>query len=378
MSALMAEAGILAQLVCPRKLSVPVVDSAITAQALIAHGPPCTGRAVVFADRVAWRMAEPRLAAAFAGAYPEWHLVLLTGGEACKHWDCLHHVLEQMSALKILRRGDALYALGGGTVLDLVGFAASVYRRGTALTKLPTTLMGQVDAAIGLKNAINLDRCKNLVGSFAPPHSVLLDFSLLDTLPSRHWSNGMAEVIKLGLATDARLVHELAAAGTRPAAPEGSRLRQVFRRAISGMVAQLNANPYERSLQRAVDFGHWLSPQLEMADGDLLHGEAVAVDMALSLTVALRRGLLPAADWALALRLLASWQLPLDHPAVTQETIESSLESVVRHRGGSQQIPLCAGLGRHVFVNDLSSSELLQAQRQLHHHLAEQPVEAAA
>lgn len=378
MSPSFAAATLNSQLRCSQEQASPVVECSLTPEVLLAHGPACTtGRTVVFADRDVWQSFAPWLGTVFANAYPDVQMVPLVGGEACKRWDMLQNVLEQMAALQILRRGDALYALGGGSVLDLVGFAASIYRRGVPLTKLPTTLIGQVDAAIGLKNAINMGGAKNLVGSFAPPYSVLLDFSLLDTLPARHWSNGIAEIIKLGLVTDAALIHELTGAGTQPAAPEGSTLRRALRRAIAGMVAQLSANPYEKSLQRAVDFGHWLSPQLEMADCALLHGEAVAIDMAVSLTVALQRGLLARDDWSGATRLLSSWRLPLTHRAVNETSIQDSLERTARHRGGVQNIPLCVGLGRHEFVDDLRALEVLQAHRLLLSDVPDRAVEVS-
>lgn len=323
------------------------------------------GRAIVFADRDVWHRFGSRLSVLFGSTYARVEVVPIIGGEACKYWQILHDVLERMAALQVSRRGDALYAIGGGSVLDLVGFSASIYRRGVPLTKIPTTVLAQVDAAIGLKNAINLDGSKNLIGSFAPPHSVLVDFAFLETLPARHWSNGMAEIIKVGLVCDAALVRDLARAGTQTALTADSPLRAVLRRAITSMLAQLNADPYEQCLRRAVDFGHWLSPQLEMFDRDLLHGEAVAIDMAIALTVALGRRLLGAADWSFALDLLSSWGLPTTHRSINEVLVADSLERTVRHRGGSQNIPLCVGLGRHVFVNDLCVSEVLDAHQLL-------------
>ena len=112
-----------------------------------------------------------------------------------------------------------------------------------------------------------------------------------------------------------------------------------------------------------------------MADCALLHGEAVAVDMAVSLTVALQRGLLACDDWSRALRLLSSWRLPLTHGAVNETSIQDSLERTARHRGGVQNIPLCVAIGRHEFVDDLRAPEMLQAHRLLLSQVPDQAIE---
>lgn len=350
---------------CEKRVSAPVVECDITPQTLIEHGPPCTsGRAIVFADSEVWQRLEPWLGGAFNAAYADVQVVRLPGGEACKSLDSLHHVLAQMAAMQIVRRGDALFALGGGSVLDVVGFAASIFRRGVRLTKIPTSLLAQVDAAISLKNAINIGKGKNLVGSFAPPHSVLVDFRFLDTLALRHRSNGMAEIIKLGLMVDAPLINALAIASKRPMESR-STMYTIFRQAITGMACQLNRDPYEQLLQRAVDFGHWLSPQLEMADNTLLHGEAVAIDMAISLTVSLHRGHMSPKAWTFALGLLSSWNLPLSHDALDSALVKDSLKRTLQHRGGVQNIPMCMGIGSHEFFDDLRSDEVLQAHTRL-------------
>ncbi|MFM0248478.1 3-dehydroquinate synthase family protein [Paraburkholderia sediminicola] len=360
---------------CTQHACSPVIETEITPDALAAYGPgEGNTRAIVFVDTTVWQRHKASLDASFRAAYDNVDVVTLSGGEISKRWDILRDVLEHMLNLRIDRRCDAVFAIGGGTVLDVVGLAASIYRRGISLTKIPTSLMAQVDAAVGLKNAINFSGCKNLVGSFAPPHSVLVDFRFLETLPQRDWANGIAEVIKLGLVSDASLIYELAEiVPLLPVSPVGPALRQVLRKAIRGIVERLNVDAYESNLQRVLDFGHWLSPQLEMAGGSLLHGEAVSIDMAVTLTISLRRGLLAAHEWRAALAVFFAWDLPTTHNAITVNLVQESLDKTSRHRGGEQNIPLCTGLGEHTFVSNIDVDEVLLAHRHLVHYLVAHP-----
>ncbi len=336
----------------------------------------CDQRAVVLADETFWTLWGAQLAHCFEEAYGRVEIRPIAGTETCKTFDRLGAVLQVFCDLELDRRRDALFAIGGGAVLDLVGFAASIYRRGVAVTKIPTTLMAQVDAAVGLKNAINFNGTKNIVGSFCPPRSVLVDTRFLTSLPPRQFANGMAEILKIALVLDAGLFAAVAAAG--PAHAEGAAQQDLYRRAIELMVRELNANPYEQILTRAVDFGHWLSPYVELQDPDLLHGEAVAIDIANSLMLSHRRGWLTAPAMAAALHAFRRFGLPLTHPLVSARTVQGALDGTVKSRGGRQNIPLCTGIGSHAFACDLTVAEVLAADAALRHWAAKTREEPAA
>jgi 3-dehydroquinate synthetase len=347
---------------CGQESATPIVEVQISGPVLSKYGPGGESeRAIIFADAAVWAQHEPMLSKSFRSAYKQVELCLLTGGEDVKEWSVLCSVLERLSALGVRRRGEALFVLGGGTVLDVVGLAASIYRRGVALTKIPTSLMAQVDAAIGLKNAINFDKSKNLVGTFSPPHSVLIDLCFLKTLPARHWSNGISEVIKLGLVCDVSLIQDLISLSAAGTDIHDLRLQEIVRRAIIGTVKELNTNPYEYLLERALDFGHWLSPLIEMESPSILHGEAVSIDMAISLTISLGRKLLSEVEWESAIDLLESWNLPTTYRPLTGTLIQDALAKSRQHRGGSQNIPLCIAFGAHSFFNDITVQEVLTA-----------------
>ncbi|WP_095588195.1 3-dehydroquinate synthase family protein [Actibacterium ureilyticum] len=344
----------------------PIVFASLNEHILRHYGPGVArGRAIAIVDTAFWDKWARPLTTEFEAVYEQVHVCPIDGGETCKNLGQLDAVLSLFCALELDRRQDSLFAIGGGTVLDLVGFAASIYRRGVAVTKIPTTLMAQVDAAIGLKNAIIFEGAKNLVGSFYPPRSALIDVGFLKTLPDRHFSNGIAEILKIALVLDRDLFTRIETTVELSKHSNSDASEGIFVRAIELMVAELNKNPYENTLQRAVDFGHWLSPYIELKDGALLHGEAVAIDLANSLAISHRRGLITTAELDAGLRQLLRFGLPVCHDLITRETVHKALQGTVQSRGGKQNIPLCTGIGTHAFFDDVTVDEVVAANLEL-------------
>ncbi|MEU7722208.1 sedoheptulose 7-phosphate cyclase [Streptomyces tibetensis] len=304
-------------------------------------------------------------------AYLEaWHVEsfwkVLPGDEEAKELESAVEVTEAMTAMGLLRRTEKIVAIGGGVVLDVAGFAASLYRRGVPYIRVPTTLLGQIDAGIGVKTGVNHGTHKNRLGTYYAPETALIDPEFLTTVEPRHIVNGLAEIIKMALVKDAVLFELLEAtvAGTGPQslAMGGPVATEVISRAIAGMLDELEPNLWEQVLERSVDYGHTFSPSLELrADPPLLHGEAVAVDMAICVALAHRRGLLSAEDADRALRLMHTAGLPLAHPVFTAELLEEALRDAVKHRDGRQRMPLTEGIGQVRFVNDLTREELAGA-----------------
>ncbi|MEV0640883.1 sedoheptulose 7-phosphate cyclase [Streptomyces sp. NPDC050619] len=293
-----------------------------------------------------------------------WQVV--QGDEDAKYLEQAVRVTEAMSRMGILRRAEKVVAVGGGVVLDIVGFAASMYRRGVPYVRVPTTLVGQIDAGIGVKTGINYGHHKNRLGAYFAPELTLIDPEFLRTIDPRHVANGMAEIIKMALVKDA-VLFDLLEATVGSITPDtlagcGSALSEVLSRAISGMLDELEPNLWEQVLERSVDYGHTFSPSLELrADPPLLHGEAVAVDMAICVALAHLRGHLSKSDTDRALKLLQGFQLPISHPIFTPELLEEALADAVKHRDGLQRVPLTRGIGSVVFANDLTAEELGRA-----------------
>lgn len=262
-------------------------------------------------------------------------------------------------------RREPILAVGGGVLLDIVGVTASLYRRGTAHVRVPTTLVGQVDAGIGVKCGVNHDRHKNRLGAYHPPKAVLLDPSLLATLDRRHIANGLAEIVKIALMRDGRLF-ELLGPGLLDGKFQDGGSVEVLDRAVAAMLDELGGNLWETTLERLVDFGHAVSPSIEMrALPELLHGEAVAIDIALFTTVSCRRGLISCDDRGRVLDLLRALELPITHDLLEPDLLRDALVEVTRHRGGRQRLPLPTAIGAACFVHDVTESELVLAAKEL-------------
>ncbi|WP_426235950.1 sedoheptulose 7-phosphate cyclase [Pseudomonas sp. TWP3-2] len=291
---------------------------------------------------------------------------VMSGDEAFKTMDHAIEVAQAMAAANLLRRNEVVIGIGGGVLLDVVGFASSLYRRGIPYIRIPTTLMGQIDAGIGIKTGVNHDDYKNRLGTYYAPSSAFIDPYFLQTMDQRHISNGVAEIIKMALIKDRdlfELLEDMSSNLTPKAfASNDPRIKEIMSRAIAGMLAELEPNLWEAELARCVDYGHTFSPSLELlAEPALLHGEAVAVDMALCVALAAGRGLLSAADAERAIDLIEIAGLPVSHPVFNLQLLEKALADTIKHRDGLQRIPLSDGIGQTAFVNDVSRADLEQA-----------------
>ena len=235
--------------------------------------------------------------------------IIVPPGEGSKSFAEFERVCEALIAAKI-ERSDFVLAIGGGVVGDLAGYAAAAVRRGVDYVQVPTSLLAQVDSSVGGKTAINSSHGKNLIGAFHQPILVLADTAVLDTLPPREFRAGYAEVAKYGLLGDAAFFswleenwHEVFAGG-----PARERAIAVSCRAKAAIVARDERENGERQLLNlGHTFGHALEVGCEFA---LLHGEAVALGMALAFEFSARRGLLPPMDAQRAIRHLAAVGLP--------------------------------------------------------------------
>ena len=201
-------------------------------------------------------------------------------GEASKSLPMLELLYDRMTAIG-LDRNSAVFALGGGVVGDLAGFAAATFLRGVPLVQVPTTVVAQVDSALGGKTAINHRHAKNLIGAFYQPRLIVADVTTLATLPDREFREGLAEVIKYGAIMDAPMITDLERDVDSILARRSDLLEQVVARSLAHKAAVVSADEREGGLRKSLNFGHTIGHAIEASAGygSYFHGEAVAIGM---------------------------------------------------------------------------------------------------
>jgi 2-epi-5-epi-valiolone synthase len=317
-------------------------------------------------DRLYGKALRHSLAAHGPGA--DLSFMILACSEADKMTEQVLAVCRRAVEARLARRSQ-IVCVGGGVALDICGLAATLFRRGICQIRVPTTLIGMIDAGIGVKNGVNFDGSKSLLGSFSACEACLIDPSFLDTLPRRHLQCGLAESAKIATVCSPELFDLLDMHADGLLGPIcGTLLGQthdLIRLSIEGTLSELSLNLFERrdlfpnTYARKLDFGHTFSPYLEAASGHiLLHGEAVAIDMAVSVELAYRLGVLDRATRTRVLDLIYRLGLPIHWPELRPEALRASLPSVVRHRDGALNLVLPSGIGTATFLKDLRELSL--------------------
>ena len=336
--------------------------------ALLSVGRIENGRRFVVVDSNVERIYSAEIRSYFSHHQVEAKIITFPGGEENKTMENYLSTVRELDSFPIHRRDEPIIAIGGGVLTDVVGFVAGSYRRGVPHIKVPTTLMGYVDASIGIKTGVNFNGNKNRLGVFTPPQKILLDKAFLKTLPKRHILNGICEIIKLAIIKDAGLFCLLEAHGARSVDThfqddEGG---SILDRAIGGMLEELQPNLFEEDLARKVDFGHTFSYGLETHhEAHLLHGEAVLLDIVISALIARARNLLSEEDTNRIFHLITKLGIILDTIILDPCLLWQSLEERTYHRNGLQRVPLPHGIGRCVFVNDVNADEIESAVKLL-------------
>lgn len=283
----------------------------------------------------------------------------ITGGEAAKNDRALVELLLARFFGLGLDRHCCVLIVGGGAVLDAVGYAASICHRGLRVVRMPTTVLAQDDAGIGVKNGINAYGVKNAIGSFAAPFAVLNDLDFIGTLPLRDRVAGLAEAVKVAAIRDpgffARLEHDAAAL----AQGELAVLEPAIRRCAELHLQHIRSagDPFETGSARPLDFGHWAAHKLErLTEHALRHGEAVALGIALDSRYAAATGLLSPAELSRITALLAALGLPRWTPARLAQVggpaaLLPGLDEFREHLGGDLTITLLSAIGHGVEVH---------------------------
>jgi 3-dehydroquinate synthetase len=287
----------------------------------------------------------------------------LVAHETTKTLSSVGDICARANAAGIPREG-VLLAVGGGVALDQAGCAAALYRRGIRFARIPTTLTGIVDVGVGIKQGVNAEGRKNLLGVFHPAYVNVCDLAFLESSPPRSIACGLAEIAKIAIVCDGPLFELLERDGasllssnfqTQPIA------EIVVARAQQAMMDQLSDNLYEETFARLVDFGHTFSPLLESQSRyEIAHGEAVSVDMVLSAAIALELGLCDAASFVRIVSMMRSFGTPVRDAALDENLGMDALAYARAHRGGALHLVVPCGIGTATFVQDVGR-EVLRA-----------------
>jgi 3-dehydroquinate synthase len=270
-------------------------------------------------------------------------------GESNKTRETWSRLTDQMLA-KRYGRDSAIIALGGGVVGDLAGFVAATFMRGIPVVQVPTTLVAMVDASIGGKTAVDTPAGKNLVGAFHSPAMVLIDPHLLATLPLRELRAGFAEVVKYGVIADEPYLREVATRVPEllsARASMGDRMLSLIVRSVEIKASVVSRDEREEGLRKILNFGHTIGHAVEMVSGfSLLHGEAVAIGMALESQLAERIGLAESGTAATVSQTLKSAGLPTAlPPGFEGETVIEAMRSDKKGRSGKTRFALPLRIG---------------------------------
>jgi 3-dehydroquinate synthase len=289
---------------------------------------------------------------------------IVPGGEAVKN-DI--HILERM--LKVFHEADLdrrsyVVVIGGGAVLDAVGFAAAIAHRGLRLIRIPTTTLAQADSGIGVKNSVNLFGKKNWLGSFAVPWGVVNDRSLLTTLSDRDFRCGFSEAVKVSLLKDPEFFERILN-NAESIAIRGDACWSAIQDSANWHLKHITAggDPFEMLEARPLDFGHWSAHKLEaMSQFELRHGEAVAIGVAVDTVYSSLVHGLPATQADRVLQSLERLQLLKDHPTLRRtDELFQGLEEFRQHLGGRLTVTMLSEIGRPIDVHEVDRTRMKEA-----------------
>lgn len=319
-------------------------------------------RRLVVIDKTVYEIYKTELHNYFDRHKVQLELFVLDAIEENKDWKHTDEVLKFFERVGVLRR-EPIVAIGGGVLLDLVGFCCSIYRRGIPYIKIPTTLLAIVDASVGVKVAANHLERRNRIGAYYPPIATFLDKKFIKTQNDRDIVNGIAEIFKLAVIKSEelfvlleenyeQLINEKFQFGAVPV--------RVINLAITGMIEELAPNLWEKKLDRCVDFGHSFGPLIEMQNlPNLYHGEAVVLDCLYSSCIAEVRGYITIDQLRRIFKCAKNLKLPTWHEDFSKvRLLESALEDTKKHRNGNQYLPVPMGIGQYTMLNNVTVDEM--------------------
>lgn len=287
--------------------------------------------------------------------------VVLPDGEAYKTWETLNLIFDALLEARC-ERSTTLFALGGGVVGDMVGFAAACYQRGMPFIQIPTTLLSQVDSSVGGKTAINHPLGKNMIGAFYQPKLVLADIGTLDTLPDRELKAGLAEVIKYGLIRDLPFFEWLEANMPKLLAREPEALAYAVQRSCANKAEVVAADERETGDRALLNLGHTFGHAIEtgMGYGEWLHGEAVAAGTLIAARLSCLLGWLSADDVLRIEKLFVLAGLPVKGPALGAGRYLDLMSHDKKVIDGRLRLVLLTAIGKAV-VSDIATADQIGA-----------------
>lgn len=302
--------------------------------------------------------------------------ILIPGGEQAKNQrEVFDLILERIHDAKICRHSYVI-VVGGGSVIDAVCFAASIVHRGVRQIRIPTTVLAQDDAGIGVKNGINAFDKKNFLGNFDPPFAVINDVTLLTTLDQKNWVSGMAEAVKVALIKDSEFFHWIRE-HTDDLVTKRDLLcmKKLIQRSAELHLRHIttSGDPFEKGSARPLDFGHWVAHKLEqLSRYQLPHGHAVAIGMAVDAGYSRRKGFLTKEDEHSILECLQKIGFQTWHPLLLQKNSTTGeyciLEGLVEfreHLGGELTITLLKGIGQPFEIHEMDEALVLESIKAL-------------
>lgn len=301
--------------------------------------------------------------------------LVLPGGEQCKNnprfADALFADINRFG----IDRHSYLVGIGGGALLDLVGYVAAIGHRGIRHIRIPTTVLSQNDSGVGVKNGINAFGKKNFLGTFAPPFAVINDFSFLTTLHDRDWRSGIAEAVKVALIKDAAFFQFIQTNAGNLVQRDMAVMQELIYRCAQLHLAHIaGGDPFEMGSSRPLDFGHWASHKLEgLTNYEIRHGEAVAVGICLDSAYSHLAGLLPKNEADAILHLIKNLGFTIYFPELSQhlenpenpESVLSGLKEFREHLGGRLTVMLLERIGKGVEAHDMDFGKIKKAISEL-------------
>ncbi|RRQ47675.1 3-dehydroquinate synthase [Maribacter algicola] len=302
--------------------------------------------------------------------------LVIDGGEQSKnHAEYIDLVLKGINENAICRHSFVV-VIGGGAVIDMVGYAAAIAHRGVKLIRIPTTVLSQNDSAVGVKNSVNIFKKKNFLGTFAPPYAIINDTDFLATLEQRDWIAGIAEAIKVALIKDGEFFGYIAKHAIALKERQLEPMQYVIYKCAEMHMQHISqgGDPFESGSSRPLDFGHWAAHKLEfMTSYELRHGEAVAKGIALDVTYAQLIGLISEEELRIILDVMKEIGFDLSLPLHSEKEVDqllAGIEEFREHLGGRLTITLISGLGKKHDVHEIDRSIMKRSIEQLNHQMA--------
>jgi 3-dehydroquinate synthase len=293
--------------------------------------------------------------------------IVLPGGEQVKNnEDYFYKIVDAVNGCGIDRHSYVV-AIGGGSLLDLVGYAAAVSHRGIRLIRVPTTVLSQNDSGVGVKNGINYFEKKNFLGTFAPPVAVFNDFHFLTTLSIEEWRSGMSEAVKVALIKDKAFFEWLETNAKPLAARDKAAMQYLVKRCAQLHMEHIaGGDPFEMGSSRPLDFGHWSAHKLEQLSGfTIRHGEAVAIGIALDSAYSYISGRLDETAAKRIIQVLKTLGFAVTHQLMDVQTEDSpilkGLNEFREHLGGKLTIMLLKSIGKGEEVHAMDTSTIQQS-----------------